>query len=148
MKTNIKYNYLLYNLLGMLSFSLILACNSGDECIEITWYQDADGDGLGNNDISLSACEAPTGYVSNADDDDDLCAGIVDECGVCDGPGELTWYQDSDGDGLGNPEVSENACEQPDGFVENADDDDDNHAVTDYLIKESLFNSSSLISFW
>ena len=28
------------------------------------------------------------------------CSGELDSCGVCDGSGPTTWYQDSDGDGL------------------------------------------------
>jgi len=54
---------------------------------------------------------------------------------------ETTWYQDSDEDGLGDPQVSEMACDQPEGYVENSSDDDDNVAST-YVIKEvdpSLF---------
>ncbi|MDE0173711.1 MAG: hypothetical protein OYH76_24975 [Defluviicoccus sp.] len=33
-----------------------------------------------------------------------------------------TWYADKDGDGFGNPSVSEKSIWQPSGFVENADD--------------------------
>lgn len=40
-------------------------------CTETTWYQDADGDGLGNPAVSFSSCEAPAGYVSNNGDNDD-----------------------------------------------------------------------------
>ena len=36
-----------------------------------------------------------------------------------------TWYADSDRDGLGDPDVAAESCEQPDGFVDNADDLDD-----------------------
>jgi len=57
------------------------------------------------------------------------CEGTEDECGVCDGPGAPIWYQDADGDGLGNPEVTTTACEQPDGYVSNSDDDDDENAT-------------------
>ncbi|WP_199270252.1 DUF3500 domain-containing protein [Algibacter sp. L3A6] len=55
----------------------ILSCGSdGDEsdddsCVESTWYQDADEDGLGDPSVTLSACEQPSGYVSNSNDSDD-----------------------------------------------------------------------------
>lgn len=49
-----------------------------------------------------------------------------------DGPScdEKVWYEDKDGDGQGNPIVSINACEQPDGFVDNNLDTDDSGQVT------------------
>ncbi len=36
-----------------------------------TWYEDSDGDGLGNPDSSIEDCTPPAGYVSNSDDIDD-----------------------------------------------------------------------------
>ncbi len=33
-----------------------------------------------------------------------------------------TWYQDSDGDGLGDPNTTQSACSQPSGFVSNSSD--------------------------
>ncbi|MEI7663527.1 MAG: hypothetical protein WCK34_15065, partial [Bacteroidota bacterium] len=35
------------------------------------YYQDADGDGYGNPNVSIASCVAPAGYVPNADDCDD-----------------------------------------------------------------------------
>ncbi len=45
--------------------------DSSSDCTESTWYQDADGDGLGNSSVSVTACEQPEGYVSNDSDSDD-----------------------------------------------------------------------------
>ncbi len=42
---------------------------------------------------------------------------------------ETLWYQDADNDGLGNPDVSQLACEQPSGFVNNDTDDDDSGEI-------------------
>ena len=61
--------------------------------------------------------------------DEEACYGIIDACGVCDGPGELTWYFDSDNDGLGDINVSISDCEQPPGYVSNSDDACDNGAL-------------------
>lgn len=58
--------------------------------------------------------------------DEDACYGEVDACGNCNGPGETVWYKDEDGDGLGTQSIVTMACEQPIGYVENADDDCDN----------------------
>ena len=42
------------------------------------WYPDADGDGLGEGTDVYVGCEAPTGWVSNADDVDDADSGSPD----------------------------------------------------------------------
>ncbi len=48
------------------------ACNDDDDvCPTLTWFQDADGDGLGNPDVSLTACEQPDGYVADNTDTDE-----------------------------------------------------------------------------
>ena len=42
------------------------------------------------------------GWVRNNDDPDDNCrSNVLDDCGVCNGPGKVTWFRDKDGDGLG-----------------------------------------------
>ncbi len=58
--------------------------------------------------------------------DQTACYGTMDICGTCNGPGELTWYIDVDGDGLGNTNSSINACTQPTGYVANNSDECDN----------------------
>ncbi len=55
----------------VLSITLTSSCKNDDSCTETTWYEDADGDGLGNPDVSESACEQPSGYVADNTDTDD-----------------------------------------------------------------------------
>lgn len=66
--------YLLFSLFTLMgAIFLITSCNKEDDtpCIETTWYQDADGDGLGNPDVSQTACEQPEGYVADNSDTND-----------------------------------------------------------------------------
>ena len=56
----------------------------------------------------------------------DACYGTIDDCGECNGSGATTWYLDADGDGLGHIDTSVKDCNQPDGYVANADDYCDN----------------------
>ncbi|GAA3518578.1 hypothetical protein GCM10022393_35880 [Aquimarina addita] len=54
------------------AFIFISSCSSDDDsCTETTWYEDADGDGLGNPDVSLTACDQPEDYVEDNTDTDD-----------------------------------------------------------------------------
>ena len=71
-------------------------------CTEGTWYADADGDGYGST-ASISACEAPSGFVPTGDDCDDADATVfpgadapcTDGDANCDG---LADDSDADGD--------------------------------------------------
>jgi len=109
-----------------------------------TWYADADSDGFGDVGDSVVACDQPSGTVADAtdcDDDDatvnpdatELCDGIDNNCdGTMDeasADDATTWYADSDGDGFGDPAVSEAACEQPSGTVADDTDCDDGDAA-------------------
>ena len=50
----------------------------------------------------ISSDESHQGWVTNNDDPDDNCkSNRLDDCGVCDGPGRMTWWRGKDGDGLG-----------------------------------------------
>lgn len=54
------------------------------------------------------------------------CHGVIDECGTCNGPGAPTWYVDADGDGKGDIDHPLVDCNQPEGYVDNPDDECDN----------------------
>ncbi len=68
-----KYFSTLSLFLLLAVFASISSCKDEDDepCIETTWYQDEDGDGLGNPGVSLDACEQPDGYVADNSDTDD-----------------------------------------------------------------------------
>ena len=62
-----------------------------------------------------------------------VCGGTAqeDECGICNGPGASTWYGDSDGDELGDPDDLLVSCDSPEGFVPNDDDEEPDCATND-----------------
>ena len=75
------------------------------------------------------------GWIWPRDCDDDqaavhpdgveICNGLDDDCdGATDGAdaeGATTWYQDYDGDGFASPNVSEDACEPPESFIDGSE---------------------------
>jgi hypothetical protein len=108
----------------------------------ITWFQDADKDGFGNNNNTTTACSIPSGYIADNtdcddyDDDtnpsaaelcngeDDNCDGNIDEDTAIDA---ITWFQDADEDGYGDSAIFQTTCETPSGFVaDNTDCNDSN----------------------
>ena len=116
----------------------------GDAVDASTWYADSDGDSYGDASVSQDACDQPQDYVANDDDCDDTDAAInpaaTEVCdgedNDCDGDADeddaadaSTWYLDQDGDGFGNPNVTDEACDQPQGYAATDDDCDDNDAA-------------------
>ncbi len=98
-----------------------------DEGVFFTFYRDADGDGYGNPDSQLAACEPPTGYINNDEDCNDLSAnafpGGTEVCdGIdnnCDGNTDDIdgWWPDLDNDGYAGTGAPRSACEpRPDGY--------------------------------
>lgn len=97
-----------------------------------TWYADLDGDGRGDDTITVVACEAPARFVRlGGDPDPDCISNDTDECGVCGGPGPRTWYADRDGDGRGDPATAETGCVPPGGAVLDGSDPDPACATDD-----------------
>jgi hypothetical protein len=92
------------------------ACNYApdaniNDAASCSYPEDPDYDCLGNCAIEIDCMG--------------ICGGSapVDACDICNGPGASTWYGDSDGDGLGDPDVEDMSCYSPDGFVPNDDDE-------------------------
>jgi hypothetical protein len=129
-------------------------CDDADPLVGLptSYYSDADGDGYGDVAASQWACDAPSGYVDDATDCDDLVAsthpGAIEVCDAgnvdedCDGvaddadlsadlAGSATqFYPDADGDGYGDAAASQWACDAPSGYVVDATDCDDLVAST------------------
>ncbi|MBK9368909.1 MAG: hypothetical protein IPN01_21850 [Deltaproteobacteria bacterium] len=107
------------------------------------WHADADGDGYGDPNSAVVACEAPAGLIADNSDCDDatttvnpaaaeVCDGLDNNCdGLADGEDAAdaaTWHNDDDGDGYGDLATAQRACEAPEGTIADAtdcDDDDD-----------------------
>ncbi len=112
----------------------------------LLYYPDRDGDGYGDMD-EPTTCPEGEGWLTDGDDcddgdpdvhpdadeycndADDDCDGVVDNAQALDA---LTWYQDLDGDGYGDPDAWTKACTQPSGYVDGdsaIDCDDTDHEV-------------------
>ena len=113
-------------------------CDSAiDEDVGDTYYTDGDGDGFGDPDAPVLACSEGSGVVSDNTDCDDfnpdvypaadeLCDDLDNDCDteVDEGVG-ATWYRDADNDGYGDASDAIDACEAPEGYVEDDTDCDD-----------------------
>ena len=120
-----------------------------DEGLDITVYTDADGDGFGEPGSDRVDCEIAVGYADKADDCNDelaavnpdateVCNGIDDNCDTVTDEGLLTtFHRDSDEDGFGDADSAREACEQPDGYVADSTDCDDENDVVAPNLSES-----------
>ncbi len=123
--------------------------SSLDTSTASTWYADDDTDGYGDAADTTTACDQPSGTVSDATDCDDdpltgpsvnpgeteICNGTDDDCDTytdnddsdLDTSTATTWYADSDSDGYSDSATSQTTCDQPSGYIEassSADCDD------------------------
>ena len=118
-------------------------CNGlmDDGLVFVAYYADIDGDGFGNPATLISACLQPQGFIADLTDCNDnnsnvntaaveLCNQIDDDCNgsMDDGLVFVTYYADIDGDGFGNPSALVSACVQPQGFITDFTDCNDNNS--------------------
>jgi hypothetical protein len=116
-------------------FTSTTDCNDNDASVHAnqTYYQDRDNDGLGNPNMTTSACSnvAPAGYVANSNDindndhdNDGVSAGV--DCNDNDPTisANQIYYADADHDGLGDPNNAISVCSYtvPSGYVTNHND--------------------------
>jgi len=98
----------------------------------LTWYADQDSDSYGDPATSDIDCYQPSGYVADDTDcrptdanaypgADEYCDGHDDDCDTeIDEDASLdvlTWYEDTDSDGYGDPANTDIDCYQPSGYV-------------------------------
>ena len=114
-----------------------------DDAVDATvFYLDGDSDGFGDANNTVTACNQPSGAVSDATDCDDAngsvnpgadelcstagvdddCDGSIDEDDAADVP---TWYDDTDSDGFGDPATAVQSCSAPSGLISDGSDCDD-----------------------
>ena len=124
-------------LLAGLGAPWLSACSSDDWCrrfnldcvtevpLEAEAAPDADGDvwpdAVDCDDNDPQVFPGATEVCDGVDND---CDGEIDE-GT---PGLVTWYLDEDYDGYGDPDLSVEACDQPELGVDNGEDCDDSRA--------------------
>lgn len=134
-------------------------CDDEDASVgALRWFEDLDGDGYGNNAVTASQCEPIEHGVLVPNDCNDTSAtihpdageicnnGIDDDCDKqVDGDDEDAtgmWYRDADGDGEGDPDVSQAVCAYPgSGWTDNALDCDDTSVEVNTQATESCDNA-------
>ena len=109
-----------------LIFGLLFACGEKEADTSEVTVVDADADGFAEADD----CDDSNAAINP--DAEELCDGVDNNCDDeidNDATDALTFYEDYDEDGFGDAEVTEAACEAPDGFVDNMDDCNDVEAT-------------------
>jgi hypothetical protein len=109
------------------------------------WYEDGDRDGYGDGPSLGASCSAPAADTAPRDGDcddglpgvnpgvrevcdalDNDCDGLTDDSDPSLDPASRSrFFRDADSDGYGDPATAADSCDQPGGWVPNADDCDD-----------------------
>ncbi|GAA4320817.1 hypothetical protein GCM10023115_48070 [Pontixanthobacter gangjinensis] len=84
-----------------------------------------DGDGPDPCDLDDPDADCDDDGIDNGDENEGCKNNPDPDCGeeTCTNP--TTWYRDQDGDGFGDPNTTQEECEQPEGYVDNNSDCDD-----------------------
>ncbi|MBI5056463.1 MAG: choice-of-anchor D domain-containing protein, partial [Nitrospirae bacterium] len=90
-----------------------------------TWYLDSDDDGYSEGTTNTTSCTRPVSYKAASE--------LIDISLDCDDTNLVlnpatSWHPDFDLDGYGNPSVSLQQCTQPEGYILNNTDCNDNDA--------------------
>ncbi len=113
-----------------------------DEGVTNVYFADADSDGFGAEEGTITACAPPEGYLSQAGDCNDadadvnpsraeVCDEKDNDCNAVVDDGVLTsYYVDYDADGYGDSSATQNACAVPTGYA--ARDGDCDNLDADY----------------
>jgi hypothetical protein len=97
-------------------------------------FADDDKDGYpGYNDCDDENTEVHPGVDEVCDGKDNDCDGTTDLEAI----DTSRWYQDKDGDGYGNTEITREGCISPNGFADNGDDCNDDDATIHPEAEES-----------
>ena len=111
-----------------------------DGLVTTDFYLDSDRDGYGAGP-AVPGCIAPPGHVAFAGDCNDnqssirpgateVCDDVDNNCdGTVDEGLRMRYYRDADGDTYGSTTAFADACTQPDGYVTNQGDCNDNPAA-------------------
>ena len=98
-----------------------------NDCDEASPDDDLDQDGYDlEQDCDDGDASLNPGAEERCDGVDNDCDGVTDEAQAVDAG---TWHADDDGDGFGDPQDAQTACEQPAGTVEDGSDCDDGDAA-------------------